>query len=73
VAATLRPLLTLDALARLEAGAGWFLEHGVLEGAKARAIRKQVDALCLELRPQARGLVDAFAIPDEVLAAPIAI
>jgi hypothetical protein len=36
-------------------------------------MRKQIDALCLELRPQARGLVDAFAIPDEILAAPIAI
>ena len=73
LAATLRPLLALDALARLEAGAGWLLEHGVLEGAKARAIRKQIDVLCLELRPLAHGLVDAFAIPDEVLAAPIAV
>jgi len=73
VATILRPLLALNALARLEAGAGWLLEHGVLEAAKARAIRKQVDALCLELRPLARGLVDAFAIPDEVLAAPIAV
>jgi acyl-CoA oxidase len=69
----LRPLLALHALARLEADAGWLLEHGVLEAAKARAIRTQVDALCLELRPAALGLVDAFAIPDELLAAPIAI
>lgn len=73
LAAVLRPLLALDALARLEAGAGWLLEHGVLEAAKARAIRKQVDVLCQELRPLARGLVDAFAIPDEILAAPIAV
>jgi len=72
-AAVLRPLLALDALARIEAGAGWLLEHGVLEAAKARAVRKQVDVLCCELRPLARGLVDAFAIPDEVLAAPIAV
>ncbi len=68
----LRPLLALPALARLEAAAGWLLEHGVLEAGKARAIRKQVDALCRELRPTALGLVDAFAIPDELLAAPIA-
>jgi acyl-CoA oxidase len=73
LAATLRPLLALDALVRLEAGAGWLLEHGVLEAAKARAIRKEVDVLCRELRPAARGLVDAFAIPDEILAAPIAV
>lgn len=68
----LRPLLALHALARLEADAGWLLEHGVLEAGKARAIRKQIDALCLELRPAARGLIDAFAIPDALLAAPIA-
>ncbi|HVS00134.1 MAG TPA: acyl-CoA dehydrogenase [Thermoanaerobaculia bacterium] len=72
-AAVLRPVLALDALARLEAGAGWLLEHGVFEVAKARAVRKQVDVLCLELRPMARSLVDAFAIPDEILAAPIAL
>ena len=72
LAAVLRPLLALHALARLEADAGWLLEHGVLEAGKARAIRKQVDALCQELRPAARGLVNAFAIPDELLAAPIA-
>jgi acyl-CoA oxidase len=68
----LRPLLALHSLTRLEADAGWLLEHGVLEAAKARAIRKQIDALCRELRPAARGLVDAFAIPEEALAAPIA-
>ncbi|HYH46408.1 MAG TPA: acyl-CoA dehydrogenase, partial [Thermoanaerobaculia bacterium] len=72
VAAVLRPLLALDALARLEADAGWLLEHGVLEAPKARALRKQIDCLCRELRPAARGLVDAFAIPGELLAAPIA-
>jgi acyl-CoA oxidase len=71
-AAVLRPLLALYVLARLEADAGWLLEHSVLEAGKARAIRKQTDALCLELRPAALGLVDAFAIPDDLLAAPIA-
>jgi acyl-CoA oxidase len=73
LAAVLRPLLALHALSRLEADSGWLLEHGVLEAAKARAIRKEVDALCRELRPAAQGLVDAFAIPDELLAAPIAV
>jgi hypothetical protein len=29
--------------------------------------------MCRELRPAARGLVDAFAIPGELLAAPIAL
>jgi acyl-CoA oxidase len=71
-AAVLPPLLALHALCRLEADSGWLLEHGVLEAAKARAIRKEIDALCRELRPAARGLVDAFAIPDALLGAPIA-
>jgi acyl-CoA oxidase len=69
----LRPLLALHALAWIEADAGWMLEHGVVEAGKARAIRRQVDTLCQELRPSALGLVDAFAIPDEILAAPIAV
>jgi acyl-CoA oxidase len=65
----LRPLLALHALSRLESESGWLLEHGVLEAAKARAIRKEIDTLCRELRPAAQGLVDAFAIPEELLAA----
>lgn len=72
----LRPILTalcdLYALHRLEADRGWFLEHGYFERAKAKAIRKQVNALCGALRPQAEPLVDAFGIPMELLAAPIA-
>ncbi len=72
----LRPILTtlcdLYALHRLEADRGWFLEQGYFEPAKAKAIRKQVNALCGELRPQAEPLVDAFGIPMALLAAPIA-
>jgi len=30
-----------------------------------------VNRLCSELRPHARTLVDAFAIPDQFLAAPM--
>jgi len=42
--------------------------------ATRRPARKPTRAMLYqELRPQARGLVDAFAIPDEVLAAPIAV
>ena len=36
-------------------------------------IRKLVNRLCGEVRQQALPLVDAFDIPDELLAAPIAI
>jgi acyl-CoA oxidase len=72
----LREVLTdvcdLFALARLEADRGWYLSQGYVEAGKSKAIRNLVNDLCRKLRPQAVPLVDAFAIPDEVLAAPIA-
>jgi acyl-CoA oxidase len=71
-----RPLLALlgdlHALALLERRATWFIEDGTFEAVKARAIRTQVEDLLLELAPLARTVVDAFAIPDACLAAPIA-
>jgi acyl-CoA oxidase len=72
----LRPVLAklrnLYALARMEEGVGWFQEKHYVESGQAHAIRREVNALCAELRPLAVDLVDAFAIPDEALAAPIA-
>ncbi len=41
-------------------------------GQRAKAIRKQHDRLVSELAGESLALVDAFGIPDEVLAAPIA-
>ncbi|NHZ73473.1 MAG: acyl-CoA oxidase [Nitrospirae bacterium] len=70
--AMLGSLCDLYALHRIEADRGWFLEHGYIESAKSKAIRKLVTKLCFEARPQAVPLVDAFGIPDPVLAAPIA-
>ena len=68
----LTPLRNLYALYHLEQNRGWFLEQGYFTGAKSKAIRNEVDALCAEIRPMAGDLVDAFGIPDELLAAPIA-
>jgi acyl-CoA oxidase len=51
---------------------GWFLENGYIEPRKSRAIRDLLNELCFEARQQALPLVDAWGIPDEVLAAPIA-
>jgi len=62
----------LHALATLEAEKGYFLEHGLIDSSKSRAIRTQVNSLCAELRPHATGLVDAFGLEDAVLGAPIA-
>lgn len=61
-----------ELLARLELDRGWFQEQGYLSAAKAKAIRKQVNTLCERTRLDAPALVDAFGIPDAILAAPIA-
>jgi len=65
-------LRDLHALSTLERRAAWFLEDGYFEAPKARAIRRLVPVLFTELLPAVRPLVDAFAIPDACLAAPIA-
>jgi acyl-CoA oxidase len=70
VARVLRPLCQLNALSLLERHRGWYLESGYLEPVKSRAIRAVVNDLCREIAPEASHLVDAFAIPDEVLEAP---
>jgi acyl-CoA oxidase len=65
--ATLRPILdrlcSLCALARVEAERGWYQEHGRLTAARSKAVIKTVNALCAELRPDARLLVEGFGIP----------
>lgn len=70
--AMLRQVGALHALSLIERDAGWYLESGWLAPPKARAIRKEVERRMGELVPAAAGLVDAFAIPDACLAAPIA-
>lgn len=67
----LTELCQLFALSQIEKSKGWFLEDGYMEGVKTKAIRKMVNQLCWELRPNAVALVDAFDIPESCLAAPI--
>jgi acyl-CoA oxidase len=66
-------LRDLFALHRIEADRAWFLEQGYLASSKAKAIRKLVNRLCFTVRDHAVPLVDAFGIPDALLAAPIAL
>ncbi|HWM92675.1 MAG TPA: acyl-CoA dehydrogenase [Thermoanaerobaculia bacterium] len=72
----LREVLTLlrdlFALWRIEEDRGWFLETGHMEGVKTKAVRALVDRLSAEARRHALPLVEAWGIPDECLAAPIA-
>lgn len=69
----LAKLCQLYALHTIEQHKGWYLEDEYMTGAKTKAIRREVDALCSEIRPEALGYVEAFDIPDYLLAAKIAI
>jgi acyl-CoA oxidase len=62
--ALLSAVCDLYALSTIEADKGWFLEHGRLTPARARALTGAVNELLGQLRPHLRTLVDAFAIPD---------
>ncbi|MFC7329691.1 acyl-CoA dehydrogenase [Marinactinospora rubrisoli] len=66
-------LCDLYVLSLVEADRAWFLEHGRLTPARAKAVTAAVDSLCRRLRPHAVGLTSAFGLPDEWLAAPIAL
>lgn len=69
----LEQLRSLYALHTMEQHAAWYLEQDYLAAVKSKAIRRQVDHLCTRLRPEAVALVEAFNIPDKLLAAPIAL
>jgi acyl-CoA oxidase len=71
--AALSLLCDLYALSDIEADRGFFQEHGRLSGNRSKAITREVNRLANEVRGQAATLVQALAIPDEVLAAPIAV
>jgi acyl-CoA oxidase len=73
VAELLDRICDLHVMSNLERDRAWFLEHGRLTGARSKAIITAVNDLCRELRPRARLLVDAFGVPDEAVAAPIAL
>jgi acyl-CoA oxidase len=70
---SLKNLCDLYALHCIESHKGWYLEVDYMEGVKTKAIRKLVNELCAIIRKDAAALVDAFAIPDDLLHAPIAI
>ncbi|SMG27297.1 Acyl-coenzyme A oxidase [Marivirga sericea] len=69
---SLQQLCQLYALHTIEQNRGWYLEQGYMEGVKTKAIRKMVNQLCWEVRQDAIALTDAFGIPNQLLAAPIA-
>ncbi len=60
-------LCDLYALSTIEADRGWFMEHGRLSSTRSKAISREVASLCRQVRPIAQDLVDAFAIPAEMI------
>ena len=64
-------LCDLYALYQIESDRGYLQEHGRLTGPRCKAITREVNRLCDEVRGDAEALVDAFGIPDQVLRAPI--
>jgi acyl-CoA oxidase len=71
IQAVLGLVCDLFALHNLEADKGFFQEHGRLSSPRTKAITREVNRLCNEVRGHAGALVDSFGIPDEILAAPI--
>lgn len=69
----LTKLNQLYALSQIEKNKAWYLEDGYMEAVKTKAIRKIVNQLCWDIRPDAVSLVNAFDIPESCLAAPIAV
>jgi acyl-CoA oxidase len=63
----LERLCSLYALHRIEAERGYYQEHGRLSANRSKAVIKAVNALCAEIRPDARLLVDAFQVPEPAL------
>jgi acyl-CoA oxidase len=67
----LNRLCDLYALYHIELDRGYLQEHGRLTGPRCKAVTREVNRLCDDVRGDAEALVDAFGIPDRVLRAPI--
>ncbi|MFB6627054.1 acyl-CoA dehydrogenase [Streptomyces sp. NPDC056374] len=63
-------LCDLFALSTIEADRAWFMEHGRLTVQRSKAISREVNDLCRKIRPLAVDLVDAWAVPPQMLRAP---
>lgn len=68
----LDPLCTFYGIEQILADAAWYLSEGLLTAEQYRAMPALLNKLCDDITPHALTLVDAFEIPDDLLAAPIA-
>ncbi len=67
----LQKITTFYALNCIYEDKGWFLETDYMDGTKTKAIRRILNKLIQELRPEVDALVDAFGISNETLNAAI--
>ena len=67
----LQKLTTYYALNCIQEDKGWFLETDYMDGSKTKAIRRILNKLTQELRPEIGALVESFGIPKESLNAAI--
>jgi acyl-CoA oxidase len=61
----------LYALHNIEADNGFFQAHGRLNAQRCKTLTREVNRLCNKVMAHSELLVDAFGIPDAILAAPI--
>lgn len=69
----LKALAQLYALSTITDNKGWFLENDYMDGNKTKAIRRVVNKLFQEIKPDLHAFYEAFDIPDEMISAPIAL
>jgi acyl-CoA oxidase len=67
----LQKMTTFYALNTIYEDKGWYLEADYMDGSKTKAIRRTLNKLIQELRPEVGALVDSFGITDETLNAEI--
>ncbi|HZD23765.1 MAG TPA: acyl-CoA dehydrogenase, partial [Acidimicrobiia bacterium] len=70
---TLDRLRALHGLTTIRSNLGWLQEHNLISAASASAVVELQERVTADVAADSLGLVDAFAIPDRVLSAPIAI
>ena len=61
--ALLRRVCDLYALSVIEQHRGWYQEHGRISSTRSKAVIRNVNTLCDELRPHAGDLVEALRVP----------
>ena len=59
-------------LARIEVDIPWFIQAGLITPEQAGELVDVNRQICAEIAPLAMDLIDAFDLPEDMLAAPIA-